>query len=102
MKADTILKNFFGDNERFADLFNAALFHGEKILSSEDFLPQDTESSAVIHHQNHIQTIGRSRDIIKLGKGSSHGKTGKFLKILPFQNHVRMLKLPWTMIFFPA
>lgn len=33
---DTALKNFWRDNQRFADLFNAVLFNGKEILKAED------------------------------------------------------------------
>ena len=35
---DTALKNFWRDNERFADLFNAVLFNGKDFQSSDEFL----------------------------------------------------------------
>ena len=33
IKADHILKKFWKDNSRFADLFNACMFDGEQVLS---------------------------------------------------------------------
>lgn len=36
IKQDTILKNFWKNNDRFADLFNTFLFNGEEILKSDD------------------------------------------------------------------
>ena len=33
VKADTVLKDFWRDNARFADLFNAALFQGKMIFA---------------------------------------------------------------------
>ncbi|KAI4446218.1 hypothetical protein C823_000736 [Eubacterium plexicaudatum ASF492] len=35
LKPDIVLKNFWRDNDRFADLFNGSLFHGEKILQPD-------------------------------------------------------------------
>ena len=32
IKPDTILKNFWKNNDRFADLFNTFLFNGEEIF----------------------------------------------------------------------
>ena len=32
LKPDIILKNYWSDNERFADLFNAVLFQGEQVI----------------------------------------------------------------------
>ena len=36
IKQDTILKNFWKNNDRFADLFNTFLFNGEEILKPDD------------------------------------------------------------------
>ena len=36
VKPDTILKNFWKDNARFADLFNAILFNGENVIKPEE------------------------------------------------------------------
>ena len=36
IKPDTILKNFWKNNDRFADLFNTFLFNGEEILKPDD------------------------------------------------------------------
>ena len=33
---DTALKNFWRDNQHFADLFNAVLFNGKEVLKAED------------------------------------------------------------------
>ena len=32
LKPDTVLKNYWSDNERFADIFNAALFDGSPVI----------------------------------------------------------------------
>lgn len=37
VKPDTILKTFWRNNERFADLFNTVLFRGNQILKPEEF-----------------------------------------------------------------
>lgn len=33
LKPDTVLKNYWNNNEQFADLFNAVLFGGEQVIS---------------------------------------------------------------------
>lgn len=38
VKPNIILKNFWKNNERFADIFNAYLFHGDQIIKSEDLI----------------------------------------------------------------
>ena len=37
IKADHILKKFWKDNSRFADLFNACMFDGEQVLKPNFF-----------------------------------------------------------------
>ena len=32
LKPDTVLKNYWSDNEQFADLFNAVLFDGRQVI----------------------------------------------------------------------
>lgn len=46
IKADHILKNFWKDNSRFADLFNACIFDGEQVLKPNDL----TEVDRIFHH----------------------------------------------------
>ena len=48
VKPDIILKNFWKNNERFADIFNAYLFQGEQIIKSEDLTEADTDISSLI------------------------------------------------------
>lgn len=43
MKQDVIVKNYWRDKDRFADLFNAALFHGESVISAEHLTEGPTE-----------------------------------------------------------
>ena len=35
IKTDTVLKNFWRDNARFADLFNTVLFDGDNVIKPE-------------------------------------------------------------------
>lgn len=56
VKPDIILKNFWKNNERFADIFNAYLFQGEQIIKSEDLTEADTDISSLIKfkHKNGV------------------------------------------------
>ena len=45
IKQDTILKNFWKNNDRFADLFNTFLFNGKEILKPDDLTEVDTDVS---------------------------------------------------------
>ena len=74
LKPDTVLKNYWRDNEQFADLFNAALFNGRPLIKPEELEDLDTEASSILEHRKHTESISASRDIIKARKRSSaHG-----------------------------
>lgn len=47
LKPDTILKNYWNDNEHFADLFNAVLFDGKQVIKATELTDLNTESSSV-------------------------------------------------------
>lgn len=65
-KADAGTKEFWRNNERFADLFNAVIFNGEAIIRPEDLTEMDTEASMVLKtEKTYIQTITKARDIIR-------------------------------------
>ena len=66
VNTDVLLKDFWRNNERFADLFNTVLFEGRKILKPEDLQEMDTDISGVIELTNYIETISRARDVIKM------------------------------------
>lgn len=65
MNTDILLKDFWRDNERFADLFNTILFYGEKVLDPKSLQEMDTDVSGSIELKGYNQTISRSRDVIK-------------------------------------
>ena len=71
LKPDTILKNYWRSNERFADLFNAVLFQGQQIIKPEELEDIDTEESSILEHKDYAETIEASRDNIKIRKRSS-------------------------------
>lgn len=74
LKPDTVLKNYWNNNEQFADLFNAVLFGGEQVIEPEELEEMDTEESNVLEHKNYVESIRMSRDILKIEKKSSvHG-----------------------------
>lgn len=74
LKPDTVLKNYWRDNERFADLFNAVLFDGEPVIRPEELEDADTEESTVLEHKEYAESIQASRDNIKIRKKSTvHG-----------------------------
>ena len=71
LKTDIILKNYWRDNERFADLFNAVLFGGEQVIQPDELEDLDAESSTILEHRKHAEGIAASRDNIKVRKKSA-------------------------------
>ena len=71
LKPDIILKNYWRDNARFADLFNAVLFQGEQVIQPHELEDLDTESSTILEHKKQAEGIAASRDNIKIRKKST-------------------------------
>lgn len=71
LKPDTVLKNYWSDNEQFADIFNAVLFEGKQVIRSEELEDVDTEESSVLEHRDYAESIKASRDNIKVSKRST-------------------------------
>ena len=71
LKPDIILKNYWNDNDQFADLFNAVLFQGKQIIRPEELEDVDTEESTILEHKDYAESIKASRDVIKIQKKSS-------------------------------
>ncbi len=70
LKPDTVLKNYWSNNEQFADLFNAVLFDGEQVIKPEELEDVDAEESTVLEHRKYAESIQISRDVIKVQKRS--------------------------------
>lgn len=82
LKPDTVLKNYWSNNEQFADLFNAVLFDGRPVIRPEDLEDIDTEGSTVFEHRSYAESIQASRDNIKIRKRSqTHGAEFSLLGI---------------------
>ena len=74
LKPDTVLKNYWRNNEQFADLFNAVLFEGKQVIRPEELEDVDTEESSILEHKEYAESIQASRDNIKIRKKSTeHG-----------------------------
>lgn len=65
IKTDTVLKNFWRDNKRFADLFNAVLFDGEYVIKPETLEEVDTDISGILKFSAHTQTLQKILDVVK-------------------------------------
>lgn len=71
LSPDVILKKYWNDNARFADLFNAYFFHGNEIITAEELTELDTDMSDTLNHKDFVETSKAARDIIKVAKKSS-------------------------------
>ncbi len=65
LKPDPVLKEFWSDNYRFADLFNQVFFDGEIVISPDHLVEQDVEESTVFGDNEKLDAIARYRDVIK-------------------------------------
>ena len=72
IKPDVILKTFWRNNERFADLFNAVVFNGRQILKPEDLTEVDTDLSSLLKMNGHVETIQRIFDVSKKTSDGVH------------------------------
>lgn len=71
LKADTVVKNYWRNNEQFADFFNAVLFDGKQVIKPDELEDLDTEESSVLEHREYAESIGASRDNVKIRKKST-------------------------------
>lgn len=65
VKPDVELKTFWRDNEHFADLCNAVLFHGAMTVKAEDLQELDSDMSGIIFLEEKRESILRTRDVAK-------------------------------------
>lgn len=88
LKPDIVLKNYWSNNEQFADLFNAVLFNGEQIIQPDELEDVDTEESTVLEHKDYAESIKASRDNIKIQKKSTVYGVQFVLLGLESQEHI--------------
>lgn len=71
-RRDAKAKEFWRDNGRFADFFNAVLFAGREVIRPEDLTELDTDVSAVVKgKRGYVNTVSRARDLVrKFGYGT--------------------------------
>lgn len=84
-KGDTSLSVWLGDKERFADLFNGAVFQGEQIVEAERLEPDKKEAKELISSKDgKLNNIERNRDIVM------KWKDGVNLAILACENQEKI------------
>lgn len=71
LKPDVVVKNYWRNNEQLADFFYAVLFEGRQVIKSDELEDMDTEESSVLEHKEYTESIGASRDNVKVRKNST-------------------------------
>ena len=66
--SDIIEKDYWRNNAKFADLFNAVLFNGRPVIQADSLIEIDTEESSVMETKNHAESLKNSHNILKLSK----------------------------------
>ena len=67
VQPDPVMKDYWRNNRRFADLINGCLFEGEQVIHAEDLAAYDTDESTIISGRGEKKmTILRNRDILKM------------------------------------
>ena len=84
LKPNTVLREYWDNNERFADLFNAQLFGGEQVIKPDELLPVDTMAVSVFEHGEYAESIESARDKINICRHST--ALGVELEILGEEN----------------
>ena len=62
---DVRLKEFWRQNDHFADLINAVVFHGRQRITPEMLVEQDTDISGVVSFSEYEETLRRNHDVVK-------------------------------------
>jgi len=64
---DIIFKSFLRNNERFADMINAAVFQGMPMVDPEKLRDVNTDLSVILDSGGKkVMTIERFRDLVKM------------------------------------
>ena len=88
IKPDVILKDYWRDNEHFADLFNAVLFKGKQLIKPCELEDVDTEESSIIEHREYAESMVATRDVIKIQKRATVQGVELVLLGLENQEHI--------------
>lgn len=85
LKPDIVMKQYWQDNERFADLFNTVLFQGKEMIKPDELTDKPEGVSGVITSKSMMQTFPRYRDVLKQSKNR-----GVSFAILGIENQMKV------------
>lgn len=83
-----MLKDYWCNNEHFADFFNAVLFDGGQVIKPDELESRDTESSFISDHKAYMETLEASRDMVKVHKKSTTQGVELVLLGMEAQEHI--------------
>ena len=75
LKPDIVLKDYWKDNVKFADLINAFFFGGKQIITATDLTNEDSDTSTVTINGKNINSLKSDRDLLKIVKFSTRFST---------------------------
>ena len=75
-RKDLWQSDYFDDKERFADMINGSLFHGETVIKAEELSEAD---SGIVHHEKNGEAVSIIRDKVYKWKG-------KYISICVLEN----------------
>ena len=64
LSPDIVLKKYWENKERFADLFNAVIFNGKNVIKKEELEQEPTEVSNIVEGAKEAFTLPRMRDVV--------------------------------------
>lgn len=88
LKPDAVLKQYWNDNEHFADFFNAVLFQGEAVIKSQDLCDVDSQETTVVENKKMMRSMQMTRDVVKLCKHSNKHNVEFVLLGMESQEHI--------------
>ncbi len=65
LSPDAVLKGYWRNNDRFADLFNQIFFNGEEIILPEDLSDAATDEADMLLADKTVIAVSRLRDLLK-------------------------------------
>lgn len=70
---DTVGKEYFSDNSRFADVFNYLIYEGKPVIKADELKELDTMQIAIPYGNGANLPIQKYRDLLKLWEAKMDG-----------------------------
>ena len=66
VKKDHILKDYWKDKRRFADLFNGVVFRGKDVVDADKLHNEDSANEELVSSEEAVKSVERFRDVVKM------------------------------------